>query len=653
MTTAPSRAGAFAVVTALLGLGVVVVAALDVATVSLTTLALLGAAIVLTELIQVPNAGNGIDGAEGHGCSFSSSVQMAAVMVLGPLPAALVAAVGVLTVDPLRGSPLRKVAFNASVFTLSTLAGGLTFVALGGSVGRVDLPNDVPATIGLAVVYSAVNILLVNAIVALSSERSLRVELLRLWRGEASLRAAEAGLAATLSFFILSNPWKILFVLPLAVAVYQSQARLALLRAETGRALETFANVVDERDPYTFRHSDRVAGYVERLGEALGLSASYVGRLRWAGRLHDLGKISVDRAVLGKPGELDPDEWAAMSRHPRLSARLLRRFHFAADEARAVEYHHERFDGRGYYGIPAAEQPLAAHLLIVADSFDAMTTDRPYRSALTHEVALAEIERQAGTQFHPVVAKAFVALERGADPISVLTPGEREELRRLARRRSEKRFGFGRVLDALPEGLGIAGVAGALVVVAIAPPLFGLIPLVLSAAGVALVLTERARARRLLSNIRVILSAPVSRAASFDALTRRLSEVAEVRWAGLIGWQEEELFGWIELEHRLTSERPREAALTSWLIRDAEAGESVLRASGTEVGGEGLYFAVPLRPDDSTSGFLVLGLCGRPPRKLTLALEACSADLEAAFAAAPAATEDEPAELPPALAAAS
>ncbi len=651
MTRAPSRAGAFAVGTALLGLGVVVIAAFDVATVSLTTLALLGAAIVLTELIQVPNAGSGIDGTEGHGCSFSSSVQMAAVMVLGPLPAALVAALGVLTVDPLRGSPLRKVAFNASVFTLSTLAGGLTFVALGGSVGRIDLPNDVPATVGLAVVYSVVNILLVNAIVALSSERSLRVELLRFSRGEASLRAAEAGLAATLSFFILSNPWKILFILPLVLAVYESQARLALLRAETGRALETFANVVDERDPYTFRHSDRVAGYVERLGEALGLSASYVGRLRWAGRLHDLGKISVDRSVLGKPGELDAEEWAAMSRHPRLSARLLRRFHFAADEARAVEYHHERFDGGGYYGIPAAEQPLAAHLLIVADSFDAMTTDRPYRRALTREVALAEIERQAGTQFHPAVAKAFAALERGGDPTAVLTPGEREELRRLARRRSERRLGLGRLPDVLAEGLGIVGIAGALVVVALAPPLFGLIPLGLTAAGVGLVFTERARARRLLSNIRVILSAPVSREASFEVLTRRLSEIAEVRWAGLVGWQEEELFGWIELERRLTSERPREAALTSWLIRDAEAGEGVLRASGTEVGGEGLYFAVPLRPEGSTAGFLVLALGGRPPRQLTLALEACSADLEAAFAATPAATE-EPDELPPALAAA-
>jgi HD-GYP domain-containing protein (c-di-GMP phosphodiesterase class II) len=514
MKSAPSRAGAFAAGTVVLGLGVVVIAGFDAATVSLTTLALLGAAVVLTELIQVPDAGSGIDGVEGHGCSFSSTVQMAAVIVLGPLPAALVAAFGVLVVDPLRGSPLRKVAFNASVFALATVSGGIVYLALHGTVGRTSLPHDVPALVGLAVVYSAVNTVLVNAIIALSSERSLRAELPYLWRGEPSLRAAEAGLAATLSFFVLSNPWKILFLLPLVLAVYQAQARLALLRRETARALETFANVVDERDPYTFRHSDRVAGYVQRLGEAIGLPAAYVARLRWAGRLHDLGKIAVDRSVLSKPGKLDAEEWASMSRHPRLSARLLRRFHFAADEARAVEYHHERFDGTGYYGIPAAEQPLAAHFLIVADSFDAMTTDRPYRRALPREAALAEIERQAGAQFHPAVAKAFVALERGGNPAAVLTAGEREELRRLAKRRTREQTALGHRFDPLPEAAGIAGILGALLVIALAPPLYALPPLALAATGIAFAVAGRGRARRLISHLRVILTAPVSSASS-------------------------------------------------------------------------------------------------------------------------------------------
>ncbi|HUK95289.1 MAG TPA: HD domain-containing phosphohydrolase [Gaiellaceae bacterium] len=654
MTGAPSRAGAFAASTIVLGLGVVVAGAFAAtAEATLTMLAVFAAAMVLTELIQVPDVDGVVGGDHGQSLSFSSSVQMAAVMVFGPLPAAMVATLGVLIVDPLRGSPPRKVAFNASVFALSTFFGGIAYVALGGTVGRTSLPHDVPAILGLAAVYSTLNILFVNAIVALSSARSLRVELLDLRRGELSLRAAEAALAATMSFFVLSNPWKALFLVPLVYAVYQAQARLALLRAETSRALETFANVVDERDPYTFRHSDRVANHVQRLAQALGFPASYVGRLRWAGRLHDLGKIAVDRSVLSKAGELDDEEWAAIIRHPRLSARLLRRFDFAADEARAVEYHHERFDGSGYYGIPAAEQPLAAHLLVVADSFDAMTTDRPYRDALPREVALAEIERQAGAQFHPAVAKAFVALEKGLDPRAVLSAGERDELRRLARRRPGHLVAIQQFLDVAPEAAVIGGIVGALVVLATAPPVFALIPASLAVAGIVVRMVDRGHTRRLVSNMRVILAAPVSRAAVFDAFTRKLAEIVELRWSALIGWQEDELFGWIELERRLTSERPRAAALTSWLIRDADAGERVLRASGSEVGGAGVYLAIALQPSGVTQGFLVLGLGARPPRRLSPALEACAEELETAFTGAKPAKTDEPEQFPPSLAAAS
>jgi HD-GYP domain-containing protein (c-di-GMP phosphodiesterase class II) len=629
--SAPSRAGAFAAGTIGLGIGVIVLATVDATRNSLGMLALLAAAIVVTELFQVGDDGSGIDGEESHFCSFSSSVQMAAVVVLGPLGAALVAPIGVLVIDPLRGAQPRKVAFNAGVFTLATLAGGLVFVAAGGTVGETNLPHDIPALIALAVAYFAVNTLLVNSVIALHSGRSLRAELPNFSLGTVSLHAAETGLAATLSFFVLSNAWKIVFVVPLVLAVYQAQARLAALRGETARALETFANVVDERDPYTFRHSARVAGYVEQLGEALRLPASEVARLRWAGRLHDLGKISVDRSVLFKEGSLDEEEWAAMSRHPRLSARLLRRFRFAVEEARAVEYHHERFDGRGYYGIPASEQPLAAHFLIVADSFDAMTTDRPYRKGLSPEAALGEIERHAGAQFHPAVAKAFVALQRGIDPLSVLGPGEQAELRRLARRR---RGGPTVAFSISPgEASVVVGVVAALVAAGFGQPEAAVAALALSAVGIGATLAERRRVRLLVSNLRVILAAPLGVDVVFAALVRRLAELTELRWAGLVGWHEEELAGWIDREQRLTSEKPDETSLTSWLIRDAEAGERILRAAGSEVGGEGTYLAVPLQPGGATAGFVVLALGSNVPRRLLRALEICAPELEDAFAA--------------------
>src|SRR2546430_2369373 len=185
----------------------------------------------------------------------------------------------------------------------------------------------------------------------------------------------------------------------------------------------------DARDPSTYRHSLRVAGYVDDLARGLRLPFSEIDRLRWAGRLHDLGKVAVDASLLRKRGGLDGAEWASMRRHPRLSARLLQRFEFVAAQAQAVELHHERMDGSGYYGIGGADLPLASHFLIVADSFDAMTTDRPYRPGLSPEAALVEIELNAGTQFHPAVAKAFVAVQRGLDPASVLSAAELREIR--------------------------------------------------------------------------------------------------------------------------------------------------------------------------------------------------------------------------------
>src|SRR5438105_211059 len=191
--------------------------------------------------------------------------------------------------------------------------------------------------------------------------------------------AGEAGLGATLALLAIGHPWNVVVLVPIAIAVHQAQLRLKSLQRETLRALETFANIVDERDPTTYRHSLRVADYVDALARGLRLPFSDIDRLRWAGRLHDLGKVAVDASLLRKRGGLDGAEWAAMRRHPRLSARLLQRFEFVAPQARAVELHHERMDGSGYYGVRADELPLASHFLIGADSFDALPTDRPDR----------------------------------------------------------------------------------------------------------------------------------------------------------------------------------------------------------------------------------------------------------------------------------
>src|SRR5437764_1579271 len=207
-----------------------------------------------------------------------------------------------------------------------------------------------------------------------------------------------------------------------------------------------------------------------------------MSRRGWAARLHDLGKVAVDASLLRKEGRLDGAEWAAMRRHPRLSARLMQLFEFAAGQARAVEFHHERYDGQGYYGIEGSALPLASHFLIVADSFDAMTNDRPFRPALSHDEALAEIERNSGTQFHPTVAKAFVAVLRGRDPKDVLTANDLTELHDAVVPYRLPVVPGARDLRDRPELVALGGVTFALVAAA-----FGQVQIVAVAAAVGVV----------------------------------------------------------------------------------------------------------------------------------------------------------------------
>jgi HD-GYP domain len=245
----------------------------------------------------------------------------------------------------------------------------LAFGLAGGQTGSLRLLDDLIAVVALGLAYLTVRTLLLDVV---RRHETFDPRLVA--------SAGEVGLGATLALLAIGHPWNVVLLVPVAIAVQQVQQRLKSLQRETLRALETFANIVDERDPSTYRHSLRVAGYVDGLARALELPYSEIDRLRWAGRLHDLGKVAVDASLLRKQGTLDGAEWAAMRRHPRLSARLLQRFEFVSAQARAVELHHERMDGAGYYGIGGDDLPLASHFLIVADSFDAMTTDRPYRA---------------------------------------------------------------------------------------------------------------------------------------------------------------------------------------------------------------------------------------------------------------------------------
>ncbi len=173
--------------------------------------------------------------------------------------------------------------------------------------------------------------------------------------------------------------------------------------------IRSLASAVEVRDPYTRGHSDEVARYSVMIAEALGLSYGEIELIKFASILHDVGKIAIPRAILEKPSSLNPKEWNNVKRHPSLSRQLLLPVKPLAKIIPWVCHHHERYDGKGYVdGLKKDDIPLVARILAVADTYSAMTSERPYRKAKNKEEAIEELKRVAGTQLDPMIVKVFI-----------------------------------------------------------------------------------------------------------------------------------------------------------------------------------------------------------------------------------------------------
>lgn len=198
-----------------------------------------------------------------------------------------------------------------------------------------------------------------------------------------------------------------------------SQAAIAIENARLFESLEeiyievitALANAIDARDAYTHGHSNRVMEYSVALAEGMGLSPDEVDVIRHASILHDVGKIGIREKILKKPGLLTEEERREMEYHPFIGTRILQSVRLLEPVMPLVYHHHERYDGSGYPdGLKGEEIPLGSRIIAVADAFESMTSDRPYRKALPLEEALAELRRGAGTQFDPHVVEVFLRL---------------------------------------------------------------------------------------------------------------------------------------------------------------------------------------------------------------------------------------------------
>jgi putative nucleotidyltransferase with HDIG domain len=346
--------------------------------------------------------------------SLSFTVHLSTGILFGPAAAGLVAAVGVAVTDgAVRRYDAAHLAFNiGQMATASMLAAGAYF-ALGGSAS-LDMVHDAVPVAAASLVYLLVNNTLVSIVLGLTG-RSFGQEWLESSRDVLLPYVSMGPLGALIAHTYVDTPWSILYYIPLVLVIYNGFRLYVTLQHETDHALVALADSIDKRDQYTYQHSMRVARLAGEIAEAMGLTARDVDLLVAAARVHDLGKIATDNRVLFKQSSLTADERRLIQAHPAEGGDLAGRFSMFREGRRLIRHHHERWDGKGYPdGLAGEDIPLGARIIAVADSYDAMTSDRPYRKALPHDVAMIELQRGAGSQFDPAVVHAFVARERQA-----------------------------------------------------------------------------------------------------------------------------------------------------------------------------------------------------------------------------------------------
>lgn len=203
------------------------------------------------------------------------------------------------------------------------------------------------------------------------------------------------------------------------------------------QTIQGFARAMEANDPYTHGHSDRVMQYSKLVSRGLGMDELQTSRLCTAALLHDIGKIGIPLDSLNKPQRLNKDEYELFKEHPDKGRRILEPIEFLKEIVPAVYHHHEQFDGCGYpLGLKGEDIPLEARILAVADTYDAMTSDRAYRSALMHEIAIAELRRCAATQFDPRIVAVFIIELEGWRKKNNNLPFQQEELHKNITTRS-------------------------------------------------------------------------------------------------------------------------------------------------------------------------------------------------------------------------
>jgi len=348
---------------------------------------------------------------------------IAAVVLGGPLAGAIVAAIGTTDSRELRGEvPWYGTLFNHSSVVASVVVGGIVYELVRSASDTAPLPMaEVISFLGLLLgsgAYYAAN----GALAVLAVSARTGTPLSTVWAQDLGAIALNLVGLAPLSWlmaksFTLPNGvgwWATaLFGIPL-FTTHLATRRYVETRELFEQTIGALANAVDARDRYTRGHSNRVSRISEAMCRVMGLPEAQIEIIKWAGLLHDVGKIGIRDDILLKEGPLDREERILMNQHPTIGAEIVAPARQLHNEAPLIKTHHEWFNGSGYPdGVEALDIPLGARILGVADAYEAMTSARPYRKqALSHEIAIGELRKYSGIQFDPEIVPILIGLDR-------------------------------------------------------------------------------------------------------------------------------------------------------------------------------------------------------------------------------------------------
>src|SRR5215469_943399 len=355
--------------------------------------------------------------------SPSSSATLAAAVLLGPGAAGLVGAMSLLSVR--RRLQAEERLFNGAMHALAGIAAGRVYLAIYGSVGlpRYLGVHGVPDVYHMLLAFAiaaAVHVLAnhgllygisrlnrSNPVLRTEMPESSLVLLLASDLGYASLGLVIAALWVTMAWFAA-----VIVLVPLFVARW-AMAQFAEEQRAYAATMNALCQAVETKDYYTRGHGDRVSRGAVMIARQISMNSARTDAIRFAGMLHDVGKLGVPTQVLQKTGPLTEDEFATIQLHPMRGLEIVREIGFLYEALNGIMHHHERIDGRGYpMGLAGHEIPEFARVIAVADAFDSMTSTRSYREAKSIAMAIDELRRGAGTQFDELVVQAFIkALE--------------------------------------------------------------------------------------------------------------------------------------------------------------------------------------------------------------------------------------------------